>query len=89
MEYFVFNSKINIIVNINQASHYLDQNLNAMDYTSKAKNIKPNAAMEISMRKPLKFITTNKKVEAISVIKHKVFPLTNGPKRYSEKIITR
>ena len=83
MEYFVFNSKINIIVNINQASHYLDQNLNAMDYTSKAKNIKSYAAMEISMRKPLKFFTTNKKVDAISVIKHKVFPLPNVQQRYS------
>lgn len=83
MEYFVFNSKINIIVNINQASHYLDQNLNAMDYTSKAKNIKPNAAMDISMRKPLKLFTTNKKVDGISVIKHKVFPFTNVQKRYS------
>ncbi len=61
MEYFVPNSKINVIVNINQARHYLEQNLNVMDYTSKAKNITANATSDFSIM--LK--TTAKKKEAL------------------------
>jgi hypothetical protein len=49
MEYFVPNAKINIIVNINQARHCLEQNLNVMDYTSKAKNITANATSDFSL----------------------------------------
>ena len=55
MEYFVINSKINIIVNINQGRHCLEQNLNAMDYTSKAKNITANATNDFS--KMMKILT--------------------------------
>jgi kinesin family protein 2/24 len=71
IEYFVNNSKINIIVNINQARHCLDQNLNVMDYTSKAKNIKANATNDFS--KMMKILTSKKKTEALSVIKPKNF----------------
>jgi hypothetical protein len=61
VEYFVENSKINIIVNINQARHCLEQNLNVMDYTSTAKNITANSNSDFSIM----FKTTNKKMEVI------------------------
>lgn len=70
MEYFVNNSKINIIVNVNQARHCLEQNLNAMDYTSKYKNIKANATNDFS--KMMKILTAKKKTEA-SMFKPKSF----------------
>lgn len=70
MEYFVPSSKINIIVNINQARHCLEQNLNAMEYTSKAKNITANVMSDFSMM--LKS-TAKKKEEMISALKqHKL-----------------
>jgi len=49
VEYFVPNSKINIIVNLNQSRVYLEQNLNVMDYTSKAKNIKSNCNSDFAI----------------------------------------
>ena len=85
MEYFVNNSKINIIVNINQARHCLEQNLNAMDYTSKAKNITANATSDFS--KMLKS-TAKKKNEMFSVIKHKkIQSATKEVKRYSAHLL--
>jgi hypothetical protein len=86
MEYFVNDSKINIIVNINQARHCLEQNLNVMDYTSKAKNIKANATNDFS--KMMKMITSKKKTERLSVIKPKSSLInTQEVKRYSEILI--
>ena len=48
VEYFVPTSKISIIVNINQARHCLEKNLNVMDYTSKTKNITANVMSDFS-----------------------------------------
>ncbi len=55
------NSRINIIVNINQAQNYLEQNLNVMDYTSKAKNITSNSNSDFAIMMK----NSNAKIEQI------------------------
>lgn len=75
VEYFVPNSKINIIVNINQARHCLEQNLNVMDYTSKTKNITANVMSDFSQM--LKSTARKKEEMIVAVKSYKVAKSSN------------
>lgn len=75
VEYFVPNSKISIIVNINQARHCLEQNLNVMDYTSKTKNITANVMSDFSQM--LKTTARKKQAMILAVKSYKVVKSSN------------
>ena len=69
VDHFISTGRIFIIQNVNPEKNCLEQNLNSMEYTSKAKNISANATSDFS--KMLK--STAKKKNEVSVIKVKNF----------------